>query len=206
MKIDLDHKQGFTLIEVMIALLIFAIMAVIATTGLSTVLKSRDLARSNAERLAKLQIAMVIMQNDFTQMINRRIINNKGALIPAIISQQNYAEFTRAGYLNPLMALQRSTLQRVAYEFNNNKLIRITWPVLDRAPDTKPMQRVLLKNVTHMQIRYLDTKNRFYTSWPPPQTTATQNKNQLPKAVEISINIAKWGSIQRIFVIPSGEM
>lgn len=200
------RKHAFTLIEVMIALLIFAIMAVITSVGLATVLKARERASENSQRLSAAQLAITIMTRDFTQMINRPISDSQGSLAPPIIANNGYIEFTRAGYVNPDMVLPRSTLQRVAYRVSNDQLVRISWPVLDRAPDTKPESRILLNNVSNFQIRYLDYKNQFNNSWPPTQSTAQTQTAQspLPKAVEITIAIKNWGTIQRLYMVPSG--
>jgi len=200
----MQSRKGFTLIEVLLALFIFAVMATIAATGLSTILKSRDRANANAERLQRLQIAMVIMQRDFEQMLDRPVIDGQGnRLSPVLAPRPEYIEFTRAGFVNPLMVFDRSSLQRVAYEYQDNKLIRITWPVLDRAPDTKSLSRTLLNDVTSMKIRYLSENNEFYSTWPPENDIAAPLKSPLPKAVEITLTIKHWGTFHRLYLIHS---
>ncbi len=195
----MNKQQGFTLVEILIALFVFAIMSTIATVGLTSVIRSYERSSIHFERLAELQIAMTIMQQDMTQMINRPILDNVSERQPAFsATRPEYFEFTRVGYSNPQMTLPRSTLQRVAYQWQDNQLIRTTWPVLDRATNTAPMQRILLTDVTQMQIRFLSDKNQFFTSWPTPQAASV-----FPKAIEITLNLKDYGSIQRLFLIPA---
>src|SRR3989338_10160394 len=146
--------KAFTLIEIMIALFIFAIMAVMAATGLFAIIKSRDITEKHNARIVQLQTAMVIMQQDFQQLIDRPITDELGQPQPALWVTNNQIIFTRAGYVNPLGVYQRSNLQRVSYFVANNQLDRKSWLTLDRAAGDPPsLQRVLINNVDSMQIQ-----------------------------------------------------
>jgi general secretion pathway protein J len=108
-------SKGFTLIEIMLALLIFTIIALIVTIGLSDIIKAHNRDAADAKRLEQLQIAMAIMQLDFQQIISREIVDGRGDRLAALISQDNYIEFTRTGFSNPLSTLPYSNLERVGY-------------------------------------------------------------------------------------------
>ncbi len=195
-----NKDTGFTLIEILIALLIFALVAVITTVGLSTVLKTRERSNQQTQQILQLQLTLLILQQDFSQMVVRPIVDNTGNQSPAFLEQPTYIEFTRAGYLNPLMAEKRSTLQRVAYLFKNHQLIRRTWPVLDRAPETQVSERILLKNISTLQFTYLTQENQFTPSWPPPARELNNNKH-LPKAIKMDFTFTKLGQLTYLFLI-----
>lgn len=189
--------RGFTLVEVMMALFIFALMSVIAATALYTTLKARVRIEANSQQLQQLQIAMTLMELDITQMANRPILNDNGQQRGALISDGRSIEFTRAGYINPMGMLQRSTLQRVAYFVQDGKLIRRTWSTLDRPPNAQPIDRTLLTNINSLEMAFLAEKNKLYNSWPPAGSNA---EVLLPIAVELKFTLPQ-GLIKRIFLI-----
>src|SRR3989338_6772291 len=196
------RKNGFTLIEIMIALLIFALLAIMAATGLFAVIKSRDITTRHINSLLKLQIAMVIIERDAEQIVNRPITDNQGNLLPALVLKNNQIEFTRAGLMNPFGTYQRSSLQRVAYFYKNHQFIRETWAHLDRAPNSLPTKRVLLNNINGLSILVLGSNQQIYNSWPILENTGGQ-VIALPKGIEITLQLKHSGNINRVFVVNS---
>jgi general secretion pathway protein J len=195
--IKIKRQHAFTLLEILVAMLIMAIIAVILVAGLRSVINTKNRIEQVSQRLTSMQLAMSIISNDIRQIVNRPIFNNNGQPLDAIILYSGLTqrlEFTRLGYINPLGLQQRSTLQRVSYRFVNNELQRGTWQVLDRVANSKPSYQPLLKNVTHIQWRFLAANMRIYQSWPVPNLSAT---SPMPKAIEISITIQNWGTLHR---------
>jgi general secretion pathway protein J len=62
------HDAGFTLIEVVVALALFAIIAVAGVALVNTVLDTRQRTAGRLNRLADLQRAMVVVTRDFTEL------------------------------------------------------------------------------------------------------------------------------------------
>jgi general secretion pathway protein J len=175
-----QSSQGFTLIEVIIAIAIFAIIATMVIGGLKAVLTANQITSVDADQLAQLQLAMLIMERDVEQMTDRPITDQNGQVQVAVIASPQYLEFTHGGYSNPFGLQNRSTLQRVAYTIQNGQLIRTTWPELDRAPTTQAINHVLLSNITSIQFQMMDNNQQFYDSWPPPnsvQSTSSQTSS-----------------------------
>lgn len=197
-------QRGFTLIEVMIALFIFTIMMSIAGVGLWTVMKTKQRLEIRSQQLQQLQIAMLLLGQDISQAVNRAIMNERGETQTSFLGtfkNNPYLEFTHLGYSNPLINLNQSSLQRVAYEFKNKQLLRITWPVLDRAPTTTPTTYPILNQLEHLRIRYLAANKQFYDSWPPPVPNYSIVQLPLPQAVEMTFDFGKDGKIIRLFPI-----
>ena len=199
-------QRGFTLIELLVALGIFAVLSVMAYGGLRTVMNTRDYVRQQAERLAELQTAFTIIGRDIEQAINRDIRDEFGDRQPAITTSSGgrLIEFTRTGWSNPLPERVRSDLQRVAYRIKEDRLERLNWSVLDRAQDSEPVDRILLNNVTAVEIRFLDESDQWQDQWPPDDINQDKKNNAtpMPKAVEITIDAPGWGRVPRLFRVP----
>ena len=195
----LNKTKGFTLFEILVAVFILGIIAIIMIRGLQIVITAKSGLERATERLTTMDLALNMLGNDLQNMINRPISEANNIELPAIILQndgQQTLEFTRGGVANPL-ANQRSTLLRVAYQLKDGKFIRLTWPVLDRVAGTKPSKRILLPNVTHLQWQFWGADNRFYTTWP----ASNGPTSGLPKAIKVSLTIKDWGTVTRVWVV-----
>lgn len=192
-----NKHQGFTLLEILIALFIFTIVSLILVSALHNVIGLQSGAEKNAERLRTLQMTLLMMSRDIEQAVDRPILNTAGKEEVAFIGTPRNFAFTHTGLANPTGMLLRSTLQRTGYEWNHQSLSRMTWPVLDQAPQTRSQSRVLLTNVNEARFSYLDQEGRFHDYWP----LAEQSNQTLPKAVRIYLTISPWGKLSQLYVI-----
>lgn len=213
-------SKGFTLLELMIAMAIFAFIAVGAYYMLNTFITAKERTDVHSVRLAQLQRAMLIISRDFEQVVPRPIRDEVDEISPAMIGMPNGAvEFTRNGWTNPTGAA-RSDLQRVRYEFEQGKLWRSSWPVLDRGPDAKPQRTAILTGVAELAVKYYPMQtplNAVQGSMPVigeptenwPQANAdevsTQNRADLPKLVDFALTLDDFGDIHRQFVLVDND-
>ena len=196
-------KRGFTLLELLVALSIFSFVSVMAYGGLQTVISQKNSAQQNAERISEIQLFMMRISNDLRQAVSRRIRDEHGDFLPAMQSSINSDEtikWTRLGYRNPAQ-LTRSNIQRVAYKLEQQKLMRITWPVLDRAQDTEPMKTEVLSNVELIEWRFMNNDNEWLSVWPEEGEMA--GMHPLPKAVEFTLGLKGWGKVKRLILLAS---
>lgn len=206
MKINSHHQNGFTLLELLIALSIFSVLSVMAYGGLRTVLDNREANKIAADRVAATQLVMLRLSEDLRQTANRSIRDGFGATLSAMLTQQagnNALEWTRAGYFNPVNQ-KRSNLQRVSYKLVENKLIRVTWPVIDRAQGTEANESIMLSEIESLEWRFNDQANNWDSSWPSAAVVAANRTDSLPRAVEVTITFSDLGEIRRLFLIPQG--
>src|SRR5690554_591497 len=142
------RMRGFTLLEVLIAVSITAMIGVGATQLLSNVIESRQAIDIRADQLASLQRFNMVVSRDIEQIINRPIRDEYGEEQPALMLEtgQYLLEFTRAGWRNsPLAQEPRSELQRVAYRLESIhsdecEVARIKlekWNIVDEKGDRK---------------------------------------------------------------------
>jgi general secretion pathway protein J len=201
-------QQGFTLLELLIASVIFAIMAIMAYGGLNNVIKNSESSTRELDRLKQVQQCIAILNRDLSQIIPRPIRDEFGNEQPYLSAQNNIdnlIEFTRGGQTNPA-GLLRSTLQRVAYRFDEDKLVRLQWPQLDRTQEMESKETVLIDNVENVVVRFLDQKAEWQEQWPPLNASSSADDTGTtatvaPLAIEITIQLKDWGDIRRLYAM-----
>lgn len=201
--IDINFKRGFTLLELLVALSIFSILSVMAYGGLQSVITAKQSTEKAADRVSEIQLVMMRISNDLRQAVTRKIRDEYGDFLPAMQSSQNGDEtiaWTRAGYRNPAQLI-RSNVQRISYKLDKQKLIRITWPVLDRAQDTEAVETEVLANIESIEWRFLNNKSEWVSDWPEAGTKP--GLQPLPKAVEFTFELQDWGKIRRLILLAS---
>ena len=170
--------------------------------GLRTLITTRDRTEQAAERLTEVQLAFLLMQQDMEHMAPRSIRDEYGEPEPALMlgdGMDYLLAFTRGGNNKPRRRL-RSGLQRIAYQLEEEELSRLIWPVLDRGDSSEPQKMVLLRGVTDLAFHFLDED--WQDSWPPPSTG--NMVDALPRAVEVVMVMEEWGTIKRLFTMPTG--
>ncbi len=197
-------QSGFTLLELLVALSIFAVMSIMIFGGLREVINVRATTDKHTSRLTELQLTFMHIGRDVRQLANRSVRSEYGDTLPALQSSdlgRYRLEFTRDGYPNPA-GLKRSSLQRIAYGLDDNKLYRYRWKVLDRAEDSQPVKTLMLSAVTGFNLRFLtnDEDSQWLTAW-PPQTTDS-NRVTFPKVIEVTFELEDWGRFRRLFILP----
>jgi len=198
----MQRNTGFTLLELLVSLSIFALIGVMAYGGLQSVMIQQSRTGEASQRLADLQKAYRIMRRDLEQIVVRKIRNEFGDTVDELVGGSGFTgvEFSRAGHPNPAGFL-RSDLQRVAYVPDQDTLLRQTWRVLDRAQDSKPDEQVLVENISRFSMRFLNAANDWLESWPPP-LGASATTEGLPQAVEVELELDNFGVINWIFRLP----
>jgi general secretion pathway protein J len=195
----LHKSKGFTLIEVIIAMSIFAIVSMLAYTGLHSVINSKTHTEASLERLQELQLTMLTLGTDLQYLSNRNGNDALGGVLLKLTTQNSslIVDFTRSGWRNPAKQA-RSTLQRVAYRMDEDNLIRMYWPYVDRADDQQFTTRTLMTNVESLELRFLDDKYQWRSDWPSANNLASAEPVERPLAIEITLNMNDWGEIQRL--------
>ncbi len=195
---------GFTLIEVLVALAVFAVMSVMAYGGLKTVLNARNGTERAAIRLAELQMAFILIQQDMQHMAARSIRSEFYGMKEDALEVDSGLEypiaFTRGGNSRPYRP-HRSGFYRVGYQLEEDELRRLVWPTLDRTAGNVPQAKVLLHGVSEATFSFLDENNNWINTWPPPGSQA-MSENLLPKAIEMVVALDDWGTITRLFSMP----
>ncbi len=200
------QSLGFTLLELLVAVAVFAILSAMAYGGLRNVIDNSRQTEFAMERLQQVQMAMLKISRDFTQLSPRNIRDEYGNTSNYIVTGQGddvFIEFTRGGHRNPA-ALLRSHLQRVAYKLEENRLSRLHWPHLDRTQEMEPYETVLLDEVEDAGLRFLDDSNEWHNEWPPLNATGqTTGTAMVLSAIEFRLELKDWGELVRLYRVGS---
>jgi general secretion pathway protein J len=193
--------RAFTLIEVLVAMAIFAILSALAYGTLSQTLLSAEILGDRMDRLQALQRTIRMLSDDIHQLSPRPVRDELGDNFSPALStgfQSGFAiELTRNGWNNP-MVLPRSTLQRAAYRIEEDELVRYHWTVLDRTLSNEPVAVVLLDGVESIQFRFYQANGEDIDQWPPLSQNGPANMRLRPRAVEIILRLVDEGEITRL--------
>ncbi|HSN00996.1 MAG TPA: type II secretion system minor pseudopilin GspJ [Rudaea sp.] len=184
-------KRGFSLIELLVALAVFSIMAALAYGGLNSIAHTRgDLARKEAD-FGDLMRAVGSLDRDLNGAVARPVRGAAGQVLPALFGASDHIELTRLGFANP-QAEPRSNLQRVFYELDGSKFERGRYAVLDRAANSTPQVDDLRVRAEDFHLRYLDrASGQWLDAWPPPQSPP----EVLPRAVQWRLRTRQYGEL-----------
>ncbi|NJN45980.1 MAG: type II secretion system minor pseudopilin GspJ [Candidatus Competibacteraceae bacterium] len=83
---NVRRQAGFTLLELLVALAVFAILSVMAYGGLRSVLFAEAAIEAEAQRLAQVQMAFHLLEQDITQIVSRSIRDEFGQQQAALLS------------------------------------------------------------------------------------------------------------------------
>lgn len=191
------QSSGFTLLELLIAMVIFSIMSLMAYGGLHSVLNSNASTQAYEKDLKGLQRSMMFIEKDLRQLTARPrhsgYNETQGAIVSEDLDIGALLEFTRSGNPNPANKL-RSSLQRVRYVLEQEELQRWSWSLVDHL-DAEPVIMPLVTSIETVSLRFMNAKKEWLESW------ASEDKSELPKAIEINITHKRWGKIRRLISI-----
>lgn len=194
-------SRAFTLLEMVVALAIFAVIGVMSSRILAGVVELSDVVRDRGEALSELQRAVAIVERDIEQGTRRSVRDGWGDTVEAIVAGDQFLlELTRLGWQNPL-AEPRSELQRVAYAMRDDMLLRVYWPVLDRAPETEPVTQILLTGLDGASFVVYDSGGEEHRHWPQPPRRDDEPAHAA--AIALELDSTTFGRIERLWMLPA---
>ncbi|MBT8066166.1 MAG: type II secretion system minor pseudopilin GspJ [Gammaproteobacteria bacterium] len=195
-----SRYNGFTLIEVMVALAVFGVMSLLAYLSLGQTLANADMLTDRMDRLQSVQRTISYLSSELLQAAPRPVRVELGtapiAALQSSLGSQFALQLTHGGWPNPA-GVPRSTLQRTAYRIEDGELIRYHWNVLDRTVNNTPITTVMLDEVDNLAFRFLTVNDEWVGQWPPLSAQAGTGTN-LPRAVEIVLVLPDEGEITRM--------
>ncbi|MBA3661614.1 MAG: type II secretion system minor pseudopilin GspJ [Gammaproteobacteria bacterium] len=196
-KLTQPFQQGFTLLEILIAMFIFTILSMLLAGALRTVINVEARTSARSQLLRTMQMGFVILARDIEQAVNRPIVNEQGHEEAAFVGTPTSFTFTHLGNASGLSGVLRSDLQRVRYHWQEGELLRSTWMTLDQPPGIKPLIHPFIKGITAAQFQYLDQRNRMHDYWPINEGS----DEILPRAISLNFTIAQWGKMSQLYIV-----
>lgn len=203
-------QQGFTLVEVLVTMAIFAIIGIASFQVLNQMVHTEEQSQTQRQQLEQMQFTQLMMQQDIRQMVAKptrpsgvELSHQYLSSDPAYFdSEGGVLAFVRSGFDNPGNGLPRSELQPVLYRLWDGKLERITHTfVNDRS--SEPSVQVLLEDIDALTFRFyrnpaLSNPNQgLEHGW----STDWESSGDLPQAVEVTIDSGTFGRIRRVYLV-----
>lgn len=192
-------EAGFTLIEVMVSLMIFGMIAAAGVAILSFSVRAQSSTGAKLDDISALTRTMSILSADLAQASNRVTRDEAGTRVPAFVGESGSGvtpmlRLVRAGWSN-IDGTARSNLQKVAYRVDAGVLQRIAYPMIDGAQPLPPA--ALLTRVRQVGLRY-----RIAGAWSDRWDGAAGPP--LPDAMELRVQRDDGTQFRQMFLVGTG--
>lgn len=197
----LRHARGFTLIEVLVTLVVFAGLSVGAMTVLSQSIAAKNQVDRLNESVGQLRRGHALLKADLSQLVNRPTRDAFGAQRNSSFSgHANFRDgpllrFVRDGWENPSGLERRSSLQRVEYFIEENNLVRRSYYHPDSASDDQELDLVILSGVEEVEFAFF-VQGQWHEVW----SSGEGSQGALPAAIAIDIESIALGRIRQVFL------
>jgi general secretion pathway protein J len=189
------NQHGFTLLEVLVAVAIFALLGMAAYAGLDAVLKARARLDDENRQWRAVALFWTRLGRDLTACVERPARVRGSAPQAAFLGEAQAAgeyaaqlELTRlgpadAGYAAP---------ERVAYRLRDGKVEWLRWPALDSGPRATPDVAVLLERVAKLEFSYRDGAGVWSPRWPPAANSGHPTAVKVELKLETGEALTRW--------------
>lgn len=187
--------RGFTLVELLTALFVLSLLALMSYRGLSGVLDTREHVERETAKWRALAAFFERFEHD-VQLAMPRPVRSPGASGAAFVarddaSQEPHLEFSGAG--------AGDVPRRVGYAHNSRGEIELwLWAGLDAAGAAPAVRHSVLRGVARFEIDCMDEGRRWMRRWPLADDAAA-----LPRAVRLRVVLASGEEIVRVYALRS---
>lgn len=194
------RHAGFTLLEMLVAIAIFAVLAVSAYSVLSNVQTTNEVSMRHADRLANLQRTYFTLSRDLTQMAHRKVRTDGDEPVSRLLftdldvldSSSGSIMFTRHGWTNPFNQFPRGDVQRVGYRVQDDQLQRVYYLYPDIVNGVEPKVQTLLTGVNKLSFEYF-RGGKWQEEW---------TSDRLPRGIAVILDTEEYGQLRWQFLVP----
>ena len=190
-------KNGFTLLEVLIALLAAALISIMSFDFLSNTVFLKDRIDNSISEDSKHSKAIHLMRLDMMQAVPFKLKDqNFNNLNNVFIGSNNERILTFVALTTSDTAIISSKLRRIIYRYNNNNLIRTT--TLANNENIVLSEEILLSEIENLEIYFGDSLDDLVEIY--PGLNIVEN-NIFPEFVILNyrINDKKYNQIMGFF-------
>ncbi len=190
-------RRGFTLLEVLIAIAIVAVIAVLGYRALAALSDAETRLAAEATRWRTLDLFFARLEGDMRQAVPRSARSGATREAPWLGFMTNSEgsdgdsalAFSRAG---PEFNIEPGSAgQRIGYRLRNGTVEVLYWASYDRPQDVQAASYTLLTDVARFRLTYLARDNAWVESWP------IAGDGDLPRAVRVQLTLASGETIER---------
>ncbi len=194
-------RRGFSLLEILVALAVFAVASGMAWIGLGSVANTRQQLAATRDDFAAIQRSVNFLANDLATSVARPVRIGRSGQRPALAGNAVRVAFSRLGLASELQS-RASAVQRVVWFLDGEELVRGHYPAIDRSDERALKRRTMATGVHAFSLRYLDRNGAWHDHWPLSGNEA-EHASALPRAVEVRIDFSTVSDIRRVVILPA---
>ena len=187
------RQRGLTLIELMVALAIFAVLGVLSYRALAEVSTSRTRLEDGFERWRSIGRTMQRIDADLLQLVAPAASASTTANVQASPALLLTRAASGGAELQLLRLDDARGVRRVGYRLVDGRLEWLRWSARDAFGE--PVAEPLLANVRNVRWRFLTGGNRI-DAWPPGE-----RRHTLPDAVILELELPDYGTLTRFIAL-----
>lgn len=187
-----DGQRGFTLVEMLVALSIFAMIAAMGVGLLRSSVDTQDAVQQRLKGMSGLNRVRALMANDLAQAVQRPTRGPSGDNVPAFVGSPTGFAFVHAGAGDGEGSSARPAVERVGYALSGGEWQRAVQPMLDGTALSDGDR--LIGDVTAVAVRYRDETGNWNESW------NSDPEDRLPRAVEVRLSRAGRAPLTLLFL------
>lgn len=212
------HTRGFTLVEVLVALFIMAVIAGLGWQGIDSMLRARETAQAATERTLRLATVVAQWEQDLAAVVDT-------AAVPALHCDGASLRLTRradGGVQTVVWALRQRTWQR----WHSPTLLRVAdlqeaWLRSQQLLGNEDGQITMVKDVDEWQVYFFQPGDNSWSNCqstgntapaaaaPPPAASGASApqvvaRNRLPSGVRVALRLGEASLTRDVVLSPQG--
>lgn len=193
----IGEQAGFTLIEVLVALAVFAIASVIAYRGLDAVANTKSALDREIRFWRDLGLVFDRMEMDVGQSVPRPLQAASTTLTApfrggSAVDNGFFLELARQDGNRPPVHVHYSCEQGEL----KLALVPLNALALPVESTSGPQITLLLHPIAHCEMAFLNSANAWLSDWPGEQSTLR------PRAIRVRLTLSGRGQFERVFYLP----
>lgn len=183
---------GLTLIELLVALIIFALLGIMSYRAVASAADNRERIAAEFQRWHDIGNLFQITEIDLTQSVARPAT--------AQITTTATLSLTRATDGTTAISFLKldgtgGAVRRRGYRFDGHRILQLRWPGVDS--ESAPTEYQILDHVKALRCTALTADGQESATWPAPGVDPAS----VPAAIEIELELPDAGTLRRVFVL-----